>query len=102
MFSDPTVIPLLQPWVATLIEWILGAAFLTSLFRLFRGPNAVDRVLVLDLITGIFLCLIVFHGIEANDPNYLNIALVMAVLSFLGTSALSRYLENRDQSENTK
>ncbi len=83
----------LPTFVSLIIEILLGGALLGALYRVIKGPNAVDRVVALDLMTGIFLCMVIYHAIESSDPVYLNVAVVLALISFVGTVAISRYIE---------
>ena len=90
----------LWPWVSTLVEFSIGLALLLAFFRVVRGPDHVDRVVVLDFMTGTFICLVLFHAIQERSSLYLVVGLVLAVISFLGTVALARYLFNRRRVRN--
>ena len=79
--------------VATLIgSLFLLAALGLALVRIFRGPTAFDRVVALDLIGGICLCVIVFFAIHFDQPVLLDAAFAIALVSFLATVAFARYL----------
>lgn len=66
----------------------LGIAFL----RILKGPTAFDRVIALDLIGGLCLCLIVMFAIHFEQQVLLDAAAAIALVSFLGTVAFARYL----------
>lgn len=70
-----------------------GAAFLLALFRFFRGPSAADRVVAFDVLTIIAITGIVLVAHLENRVIYLDVALVYALLSFLGVIVVARYLE---------
>ena len=72
---------------------IAGLAFLLALFRFLRGPNAVNRVVAFDVLTIISLTGIVFMAVLDARGIYLDVALVYALLSFLGVIVVAKYLE---------
>lgn len=78
---------------------LLLASFL-CLYRIARGPTAPDRAVAIDilgtLIVG-FCCIFALQresGIYKPD-FYMNVAIAWALLSFIGTIALAKYLEGR-------
>lgn len=71
---------------------LLLAALCLSFARILRGPTPFDRVIALDLIGGICLCLIVFFSIHFDQPVLLDAAFAIALVSFLATVAFARYL----------
>lgn len=85
----------IHPAVETAAELMLAAALLLALFRLLRGPDTVDRVAALDLIAGTILSLALFRAIVQGDVNFMNIGLAIAVIVFIGTIAIARYLEKK-------
>lgn len=72
---------------------LAGAAFLLTLWRFFRGPSAADRVVAFDVLTIIGMTGIVLVAFLEGRGIYLDVALVYALLSFLGVIAVARYLE---------
>jgi multicomponent Na+:H+ antiporter subunit F len=79
--------------LATLIGSILlVAAVAMALWRIVRGPTAFDRVVALDLIGGICLCVIVMFAIHFDQQVLLDAAFVIALVSFIGTVAFARFL----------
>ncbi len=63
-----------------------------AVYRTICGPTAFDRVMALDLIGGIGLCIIVLFAILSDQQVLLDAAFGIAVVSFLGTVALARFL----------
>ena len=61
--------------------------------RLLLGPTAADRAVALDSLTIMALSLIALIAVIAGRMIYLDVALVYALVSFLGVVALARYLE---------
>lgn len=74
-----------------MIEYLFGAAAVLVLFRLFRGPTFADRLLSVDIITNIVVFFIVIYSLTTN-PAFMDIAIVIALLSFLGTIAVAKYV----------
>lgn len=84
------------------IEAVLTPVFmmlLTAIFlafgRLVRGPSLPDRVVALDVIASLSLGMIVVYAISANQPIYVDAAIVLALIAFLGTVAFAQYIERR-------
>jgi len=76
-----------------LAAMLAGIAFLLALFRFMRGPRAVDRVIAFDVLTIIAITFIVLGALVEMRTIYLDVALVYALLSFLGVITIARYLE---------
>jgi len=72
---------------------LAGIAFLLALYRFVRGPQAVDRVIAFDVLTIIAITFIVLTALVEQRYIYLDVALVYALLSFLGVITIARYLE---------
>ncbi len=63
--------------------------------RMIKGPTAADRTVALDGMTIITISLIVYIAYYMNRIIYLDIAIVYALMSFIGVVAVARYLEGR-------
>ncbi len=75
---------------------MIGAAMALNLWRLAWGPDTVDRVLALDTLTINTIALLVLFGIRSGSAAYFEAALVIAVMGFVGTAALCKYLLRGD------
>lgn len=73
--------------------YILMAALILASIRFIKGPTPSDRIVALDGMTIIGISLIVFIAWLAKRTIYLDVAMVYALLSFLGVIAIARYLE---------
>ena len=71
---------------------LLGGALLLAVGRLLRGPTLPDRVVALDLISTLVVGIICMCALVFDQPVYLRDALVLAVVSFLGTVAFAYYV----------
>lgn len=74
---------------------ILGIGLVLALTRLLRGPNLANRVVAFDLMTVIGIGLIAVYAVMTEQPVFLDIAVVLALISFLSTVAFAYYLEYR-------
>jgi multicomponent Na+:H+ antiporter subunit F len=81
-------------------EIALNVAFVLIFFsivfgiiRLVIGPDTVDRVVAVDLLTIVAIAVIALLAHIANRYIYLDVALVYGLLSFLGVLAVARFLE---------
>ncbi|MCX7032962.1 MAG: K+/H+ antiporter subunit F [Arenimonas sp.] len=67
-----------------------------NLYRLLRGPGVVDRILALDTLYVNTIALLVLAGLREGSTIYFEAALVIAMLGFVGTVVLSKYVIRRD------
>ena len=74
---------------------LLSIAVLMAFVRLVSGPSLPDRVVALDLISTLSIAIIATYAIGQDQPVLLDVAIVLALLAFLGTVAFARYLEKR-------
>lgn len=85
--------------IATVLPWamaMLGLALLCNLFRLLRGPHVLDRVLALDTMYINSIALILLYGIHLGSGLFFEAAMLIAVMGFLGTVAVAKYLLRGD------
>lgn len=87
----------------SLLAWALGFAIvavslatLLCLWRLLRGPEATDRVLALDTLYVNAVALAILLGLQLNTTLLFEAALLIAMLGFVATVALARYLSRGD------
>jgi multicomponent K+:H+ antiporter subunit F len=88
--------------LAAVLPWAAGAlvlALLLAAYRLLRGPSAPDRILALDTLYINALALLFLIGIQFRTALYFEAALVIALLGFVGTVSLSKYLSRGDIAE---
>ena len=74
----------------------IGTALLLNLYRLIRGPETPDRILALDTMYINTIALLIVYGIHARLNVYFEAALLIALMGFIGTVALCRYLLRGD------
>ncbi|WP_343574214.1 K+/H+ antiporter subunit F [Pseudomonas sp.] len=83
-------------YVIPLCVAILGLALLLTVARLIRGPGTADRILALDTLSIEAIALIVLFGIWKGTGLYFEAALLIAVMGFVSTVALSKFLLRGD------
>ena len=71
---------------------MLAAAMACAAVRLAIGPRAQDRVLALDTMYVDAMLLILLFGIREGSELYFEVALVIAMLGFVSTAALAKFL----------
>jgi multicomponent K+:H+ antiporter subunit F len=74
----------------------VGAALLLCAWRLLRGPELPDRVLALDTMYVNIVALVVLLGLRQGTKLFFEAALLIALLGFVATVALARYLARGD------
>lgn len=86
-----TTVTLLS-WSLLLAQLMIGAAMFCATWRVLRGPRAQDRVVGLDTLYVNSMLLLVTFGIRAGTVVYFEAALVIALLGFVSTAALAKFL----------
>jgi multicomponent K+:H+ antiporter subunit F len=82
----------LLSWSLLAAQVMLGVAFLCAAWRVLRGPRAQDRVVGLDTLYVNGMVLLVTFGIRSGTVLYFEAALVIALLGFVSTVALAKFL----------
>jgi multicomponent Na+:H+ antiporter subunit F len=72
---------------------ILALAMMLAFVRLLRGPSLPDRVVAVDLLTALSIGVIATYAIATEQTALLDVAIVLALVSFLGTVAFAYYIE---------
>lgn len=76
-----------------LILIALGLCVFLALIRLIKGPTAPDRVVGIDTINTIVIVAMIAFGAAYQEVIYIDVAIVYAVLSFVSTLFIAKYLE---------
>ena len=75
-----------------LVLALLIVSMALAFIRLVRGPQAADRVVALDLISVLIVAFLAAYAVHAGDTSFLDVAIAYALVAFLGTVALARFL----------
>lgn len=76
---------------------ILGLSVILVFIRFLKGPSLPDRVIALDMLILISVCIIAIYSIQTNQSTFLDVAMLFALIAFLSTSAYAFYLEQRQR-----
>jgi len=71
---------------------ILTLSVILAFVRLYKGPHVADRVIALDLIITIGTGVVAAYSIRSGQALFLDVAMIFALIAFLGTIAFSFYL----------
>ncbi|WP_439510881.1 K+/H+ antiporter subunit F [Marinimicrobium koreense] len=82
--------------VVQIALFLISIALVLNLFRLARGPSLPDRILALDTMYINAIALLVLYGIHQSSNFYFEAALIIAVMGFVGTVVLSKYILRGD------
>ncbi|QIA63420.1 pH regulation protein F [Vibrio astriarenae] len=74
---------------------MMSLALLISSVRLLRGPSLPDRVIALELMATLTVGMVVLYGIAYDEPKFIDVAIVLALTSFLAAVGFSSFLEKR-------
>lgn len=72
---------------------MLGVGF--AFIRLILGPTLPDRIVALDMMTVLIVSFCGLYAILSDDTAFVDVAIVLALVGFLATVALARYVERR-------
>jgi multicomponent Na+:H+ antiporter subunit F len=79
--------------IGTIYLVIVGFGVVLCLLRMLKGPTAPDRAVALDTSVTVTTALLVLIAFIFHRQVYLDVSLVYAVLTFVGSVAIARYLE---------
>lgn len=82
--------------VIFLVFGMISLALLLNLWRLLRGPSLPDRILALDTMYINSIALIILYGLLMKTPLYFEAALLIAMLGFVSTVAVCKFLLRGD------
>jgi len=74
---------------------ILVISSFLCLYRIGRGPTPPDRIVAIDILGTLIVGFCAVLALRTDQDFYMNVAIAWALLSFIGTLALAKYLEGR-------
>jgi multicomponent Na+:H+ antiporter subunit F len=75
---------------------LLALSIVMAIVRVLRGPTAPDRVVGLDTINTIVIAGMVVFGAAYQEVIYIDVAIVYALLSYISTLFIAKYIEGGD------
>ncbi len=89
-----------------IVTALLSLTFSFAFIRLVRGPSLPDRVVALDLMSTAAIGVIGVYSVSTGEPVFLDVAIILALVAFLGTIAFAHYLirsaRRADEDEKTE
>ncbi len=68
-------------------------SLIPCLYRVLKGPTVPDRVIALDAMTMVIVVMLGIYSFVQGSVFFMDVALVLAIISFVGTVTISRYLD---------
>lgn len=82
--------------VILIVFTMIGLSLLLNVWRLLVGPSVPDRILALDTMYINTIALIILYGMSMGTTLYFEAALLIAMLGFVSTVAVCKYLLRGD------
>jgi multicomponent Na+:H+ antiporter subunit F len=77
------------------MQWFLILCAVVCIIRLALGPTSADRLVALNILSGVALAFLVVRGVAQGRVLYLDVALVYDIFGFLGFLAIARFLKDK-------
>lgn len=77
------------------MQWFLLICAIFCIIRMILGPVTADRLVALNILSGVALAYLVLRGVRLERVLYLDVALVYDIFGFLGFLAVARFLKDR-------
>ncbi len=77
------------------MRWFLLICALVCIIRLIMGPTSADRLVALNILSGVVLAFLVIRGVSEGRVLYLDVALVYDIFGFLGFLAIARFFKDK-------
>ena len=85
----------LEDYLYYIILPVISLSILLVFIRFMKGPTISDRIIAVDLLVTIGIGVIAVYSVQTNQSTFLDIALILALIAFLGTVAYSSYIQKR-------
>lgn len=79
-------------WAASFALLCFALGMVCAALRMLRGPTAQDRVLALDTLYVNGMLVMLSFGIRSGTPVYFDVALLIALFGFVGSTAMAKFL----------
>lgn len=79
-------------WSLLLSQVLLALAMGAATYRIIKGPRAQDRILALDALYVAAMLMLILFGVRYGTSVYFEVALIIAILGFVSTVALAKFL----------
>ena len=72
---------------------LLGAAAVLCIYRLVRGPSLADSLMALNTLSTVVIGIVLLLGWRLNEPLFIDVAIPLALVAFISTLIVCKYLE---------
>ncbi|WP_224816054.1 monovalent cation/H+ antiporter complex subunit F [Hasllibacter sp. MH4015] len=79
---------------------VLGVV--AGFIRLVKGPSLPDRIVALDMMTVLIVSFCGLYAILSGDTAFVDVAIVLALIGFLATVALARFVDRQQRRSSTR
>lgn len=84
-----------QRFAVAVVLPLLVLSVVGAFVRLVRGPTLPDRVVAFDLLAAVGIGILAAHAVATNQDVFIDLAMILALVSFLGTVGFAFYLKRR-------
>ena len=95
--TDPAAQSPIVAWAVNVTMALTVLGLFLAFVRLVRGPSLPDRVVSVDLITVLAVAIVGLLAITHTEPDFLDIAVALALVAFLATVAFAWYAERTSE-----
>jgi multicomponent Na+:H+ antiporter subunit F len=86
--------------VTTTATLMLGVAAALCLFRIYRGPSALDRILAIDVLLVVLIAGVALESMWSHRATNLPLIMILTIVSYIGGVSITRLL-SRDSDDET-
>ena len=86
----------ISPALFIIIFATLSVSLVLVLYRIVKGPTVLDRLMCLDVVALIIICMMVIWELAVGTQYFFDAVLVLTISGFISTVALAKYLESGD------
>jgi multisubunit Na+/H+ antiporter MnhF subunit len=87
----------MKPLILEIAVYGLAACSLLSLIRVVIGPTVEDRMIGFNLVSAQVLAILILIAVQKSQTIYLDVALVYAILGYIGILAIAKYIRSREE-----
>jgi multicomponent Na+:H+ antiporter subunit F len=81
------------------VVYLLAIAAIICIVRFVKGPTLPDRIIVIDTMSSLVIGIMVLLSLYFSNQLFLDVAIVYAILAFIGNLAVSKYLLGKGMHE---
>jgi multicomponent Na+:H+ antiporter subunit F len=86
----------IQNLIISISSIAFSLAIVAAMYRIWKGPSDMDRLIGLEFLGGISASLAIWSALVYQHLSYLDVALAIATLSFIGTWVLSKWFKEEE------